>query len=44
RRLVAVDSVNSPADHMAARKLIAKRVRISPDALADAQQPLKSFV
>lgn len=44
RRLVAVDSVNSPADHMAARKLIAQRVRISPDALADVQQPLKTFV
>ena len=43
-RLVAVDSVNSPADHMAARKLIAQRVRISPDALADIQQPLKSFL
>lgn len=42
--LVAVDSVNSPADHMAARKLIAQRVRISPDALADTEQPLKSFV
>ncbi len=42
--LVAVDSVNSPADHMAARKLIAQRVRISPDALADVQQPLKSFL
>lgn len=43
-RLVAVDSVNSPADHMAARKLIAQRVRISPHALADVQQPLKSFL
>lgn len=43
-RLVAVDSVNSPADHMAARKLIAQRVGISPDALADVQQPLKSFL
>lgn len=43
-RLVAVDSVNSPADHMAARKLIAQRVRISPNALADLQRPLKSFL
>lgn len=43
-RLVAVDSVNSPADHIAARKLIAQRVRISPHALADVQQPLKSFL
>jgi hypothetical protein len=42
--LVAVDSVNSPADHMAARKLIAQPVRISANALADPQQPLKSFL
>ncbi|MFT6672154.1 MAG: 3-phenylpropionate/trans-cinnamate dioxygenase ferredoxin reductase subunit [Afipia broomeae] len=43
-RLVAIDSVNSPADHMSGRKLIAQHVRISPAALADVQQPLKSFL
>ncbi|MBI3699681.1 MAG: FAD-dependent oxidoreductase [Afipia sp.] len=43
-RLVAVDSVNSPADHIAARKLIAQHVQIAPAALADAQRPLKSFL
>jgi 3-phenylpropionate/trans-cinnamate dioxygenase ferredoxin reductase subunit len=32
-RLLAVESVNSPADHMLARKLIAKGVRV-PHALA----------
>jgi 3-phenylpropionate/trans-cinnamate dioxygenase ferredoxin reductase subunit len=34
-RLTAVESVNSPADHMAARKLISGRVPVSPEQAAD---------
>ena len=39
--LIAVDSVNSPKDQMAARKLVAARARPSPDRLADPAVPLK---
>jgi 3-phenylpropionate/trans-cinnamate dioxygenase ferredoxin reductase component len=39
--LIAVDSVNSPKDQMAARKLIAARARPNPDRLADPAVPLK---
>ena len=39
--LIAVDAVNSPKDQMAARKLIAARVRPSVDRLADPGVPLK---
>ncbi len=39
--LIAIDSVNSPKDQMAARKLIAARARPSPDRLADPTIPLK---
>jgi 3-phenylpropionate/trans-cinnamate dioxygenase ferredoxin reductase component len=39
--LIAVDTVNSPKDQMAARKLIAARARPNPDRLADAAVPLK---
>ena len=39
--LISVDSVNSPKDQMAARKLIAARARPSPDRLADPAVPLK---
>jgi 3-phenylpropionate/trans-cinnamate dioxygenase ferredoxin reductase subunit len=42
--LIAVDSINSPKDQMAARKLIAARVRPSPDRLADHTIPLKDAV
>ena len=42
--LIAIDSVNSPKDQMAARKLIAARGRPNVDKLADASVPLKDAV
>ena len=42
--LISVDSVNSPKDQMAARKLIAARARPDPDRLADPAIPLKDTV
>ena len=43
-KLVAADSVNSPADHMIARKLIAARKAVSPAALADPAFDLKTLL
>ena len=42
--LIAIDTVNSPKDQMAARKLIAAHARPSPDRLADHTIPLKDVV
>ena len=42
--LVAIDSVNSPKDQMAARKLIAARARPDIDKLANPAIPLKDSV
>jgi 3-phenylpropionate/trans-cinnamate dioxygenase ferredoxin reductase subunit len=42
--LVAIDSVNSPKDQMAARKLIAARARPNLDKLANPGIPLKDAV
>ena len=42
--LIAVDSINSPKDQMAARKLIAARVRPNLDRLADHTLPLRDAV
>jgi 3-phenylpropionate/trans-cinnamate dioxygenase ferredoxin reductase subunit len=42
--LIAVDTVNSPKDQMAARKLIAARARPNLDKLADHAVPLKDTV
>lgn len=42
--LIAVDSINSPKDQMAARKLIAARARPSLDKLADPGVALKDAV
>jgi 3-phenylpropionate/trans-cinnamate dioxygenase ferredoxin reductase subunit len=42
--LVAIDTVNSPKDQMAARKLIAARARPNPDRLADTAVALKDTV
>ncbi len=39
--LIAVDTVNSPKDQMAARKLVAARARPDPARLADTSIPLK---
>ncbi|HKT74379.1 MAG TPA: FAD-dependent oxidoreductase [Steroidobacteraceae bacterium] len=38
---IAIDSINSPKDQMAARKMIAARARPNPDKLADPKTPLK---
>jgi 3-phenylpropionate/trans-cinnamate dioxygenase ferredoxin reductase subunit len=42
--LIAIDSINSPKDQMAARKLIAVRARPFPDRLTDPERPLKDAV
>ena len=42
--LIAVDSINSPKDQMAARKLIAARARPNPERLADPAVPLRDAV
>jgi 3-phenylpropionate/trans-cinnamate dioxygenase ferredoxin reductase component len=42
--LVAIDSINSPKDQMAARKLIAVHARPNPDKLADPALALKDTV
>ncbi|HEX2492708.1 MAG TPA: FAD-dependent oxidoreductase [Steroidobacter sp.] len=42
--LIAIDTVNSPKDQMAARKLIAARARPDPNKLADVTTPLKDSV
>ncbi len=39
--LIAIDTVNSPKDQMAARKLIAAHARPNPDRLADPAVPLR---
>ncbi|HVS76384.1 MAG TPA: FAD-dependent oxidoreductase [Steroidobacteraceae bacterium] len=41
--LIAVDTVNSAKDQMAARKLVAARARPNPDKLADPSVPLKDM-
>lgn len=43
-RLKVVESVNKPADHMAARKLIAADASVPIDQATDTSIPLKSFV
>jgi 3-phenylpropionate/trans-cinnamate dioxygenase ferredoxin reductase subunit len=41
--LLAVESVNSPADHMAARRLLGARRTLSPGDLADPSFDLKAY-
>ncbi len=41
-RLCGVDSINRPADHLAARKLIAARAMLSPDEACDESVDLKA--
>jgi 3-phenylpropionate/trans-cinnamate dioxygenase ferredoxin reductase subunit len=41
--LTSVESINSPADHIAARKLIASARPVPPEQAIDASVPLKSF-
>jgi hypothetical protein len=42
--LLAVDTVNQAKDQMAARKLIAARVKLDADKAADISIPLKDCV
>jgi 3-phenylpropionate/trans-cinnamate dioxygenase ferredoxin reductase subunit len=42
-RLTAVESINEPADHMAARKLLASGVPVSPEKAADTGVKLASL-
>jgi 3-phenylpropionate/trans-cinnamate dioxygenase ferredoxin reductase subunit len=43
KRLVAVESVNSPADHLAARRLLKAGANVEPEQAADQSFDLKSF-
>ena len=43
-RLVAIDSINHPADHMAARKLLASQPLLTPEQAADPDLDLKSVI
>ena len=43
-RLIAADSISSPADHMVARRLIAAKKAVSPEALADPALDLKTLL
>ena len=42
--IIAADSVNMPADHMAARRLVTARAAVDPATLADPATPLKSLL
>jgi 3-phenylpropionate/trans-cinnamate dioxygenase ferredoxin reductase subunit len=44
RQLIAIDTVNSPRDQMAARQLIAARAELDLGRIADAAVPLKECV
>lgn len=43
-RLMAIDSVNRPADHMAGRKLLASGTRLTPEQAADLRVDLKAAI
>ena len=43
-RLIAADSINAPADHMVARRLIGSRKAVSPQTLADPSVDIKSLL
>jgi 3-phenylpropionate/trans-cinnamate dioxygenase ferredoxin reductase subunit len=42
-KLIAVDSINRPQDHMFARKVLANGARVSPDAVRDPAFDLKAL-
>lgn len=42
-RLIAVESVNAPADHLAARRLIDKGISVPPGVAADPEADLKAM-
>ena len=43
-RLIAVESVNAPADHLAARRLLEQGVPVPPDVAADPEASLKALL
>jgi len=43
-RMIGVDSVNRPADHLPARRLLAAGVHVTPEQAADAGTPFKSLL
>ncbi|MCR0981174.1 NAD(P)/FAD-dependent oxidoreductase [Roseomonas populi] len=43
-RLIAVDTVNKPGDHLTARKLVASPAGITPEAAGDESVDLRSFL
>ncbi len=43
-RLVGVESVNKPADHMIARRLIAERLPLAPDQAADLSLDMRALI
>lgn len=43
-RLLAVDAINSPAEFMVSKKLVAAHAHPDPAKLADAEYPMKSFL
>jgi 3-phenylpropionate/trans-cinnamate dioxygenase ferredoxin reductase component len=43
-RLIAVDSINRPADHIMARRLLGAKTTITPEQAADASVNLKDFI
>jgi 3-phenylpropionate/trans-cinnamate dioxygenase ferredoxin reductase subunit len=43
-RLIAIDSVNQPADHMAGRRLLQADIEVPPELAADPTRPLKSLL
>ena len=43
-KLIAIDTINSPADHMAGRKLMEKGISVSPQQAGDENITLKSLL
>lgn len=43
-KLLAVESINSPADHMASRRIISQSVQVNPHVLADTSVNMKLLV
>lgn len=43
-RVVALDSVNTPADFMVGRKLVQQRRKVDPEMVADPRRPLKQLL
>lgn len=43
-RVLAVDTVNRVPDFMIAKRLVAERIEVDPERLADESQPLKTFL